>query len=113
MDDCIFCKIAKGEIPSNKAYEDDQILVFHDITPAAPVHLLAIPKVHIQSAGEVDERNAEVVGHLFAVIAKLSKELKLDDGFRVVTNAGKNGGQTVNHLHFHLLAGRQLAWPPG
>ncbi|MCL2578555.1 MAG: histidine triad nucleotide-binding protein [Oscillospiraceae bacterium] len=113
MDDCIFCKIASGEIPSNKAYEDDKVLVFHDIAPAAPTHLLAIPKAHIQSAEEVDERNAELIGHLFAVMAKLSKDLKLDSGFRIVTNIGQDGGQTVGHLHFHLLAGRQLAWPPG
>ena len=111
--DCIFCKIAAGEIPAKKAYEDEKILVFHDVAPAAPVHLLAIPKAHIQSAGEVDESNADLVGHLFVVMAKLAGELELSSGFRVVTNCGRDAGQSVGHLHFHLLAGRELAWPPG
>ena len=113
MDDCIFCKIARGEIPADKVYEDERALIFRDIQPCAPTHLLAIPKVHIASAAELDAANADIVAHLFAVMAQAAKDLGLDDGFRVVTNCGKDGGQTVGHLHFHLLGGRQLAWPPG
>ena len=113
MQDCLFCKISRGEIPANKAYEDDRVLVFHDIAPAAPTHLLAIPKAHIASAADISSANAELIGHIFTVVAQLAKELKLDSGFRVVTNCGQDGGQTVGHLHFHLLAGRELSWPPG
>ena len=111
--DCLFCKIAAGDIPADKVYEDDKILVFRDIAPQAPVHLLAIPKAHIKSAAQIDAENAGVIAHLFAVIAKIAADMKLDDGFRVVTNCGRDGGQTVDHLHFHLLAGRALSWPPG
>ena len=111
--DCLFCKIARGEIPAKKVYEDDGAVVFHDIEPKAPVHLLIIPKAHIKSAGEINQGNADIAAHLFAVIAKMAGELNLHDGFRVVTNCGKDAGQTVDHLHFHLLAGRALTWPPG
>ena len=111
--DCLFCKIAGGEIPSNKLYEDEKILAFYDIDPKAPVHFLVIPKEHIRSAVEITEENSAIVAHIYEVIAKLAKELKLAKGFRVVTNIGEEGGQTVGHLHFHVLAGRSLAWPPG
>ncbi|MDR3208102.1 MAG: histidine triad nucleotide-binding protein [Oscillospiraceae bacterium] len=112
-DDCLFCKIASGAIPSKKAHEDDLVLAFYDIAPAAPVHILVIPKQHIPSAAALGEQHAALLGHLFAVIAKLAAELKLDDGFRVVSNVGELAGQSVPHLHFHLLSGRALAWPPG
>ena len=105
---CIFCKIVAGEIPSKKVYEDDEILAFNDVSPAAPVHVLIIPKQHIASAAEITDENAPLIGHIFTTIAKLAKELELDDGFRVVTNCGENGGQTVDHLHFHLIGGRKL-----
>lgn len=105
---CIFCKIVAGEIPSKKVYEDDEILAFNDVSPAAPVHVLIIPKQHIASAAEITDENAPLIGHIFTTIAKLAKELELDDGFRVVTNCGENGGQTVSHLHFHLIGGRKL-----
>jgi len=111
--DCLFCKIAAGEIPAQKVYEDDKVLAFHDVDPKAPVHLLIIPKAHIGSVAEIDGDSAELAGHLIAVTAKIAGQLGLDDGFRVVTNCGRDGGQTVGHLHFHLLAGRQLSWPPG
>lgn len=111
--DCLFCKIVAGEIPSTKLYEDDTVLVFKDIAPTAPVHLIAIPKEHIVSAAEINARNSAVVAHIFEVIAKLAKELELDDGFRVVTNCGDSAGQTVKHIHFHLLAGRDFGWPAG
>ncbi|MBU5225468.1 histidine triad nucleotide-binding protein [Clostridium senegalense] len=114
MSDCIFCKIAKGEIPSQKVYEDDKVLVFNDINPEAPVHVLVIPKEHIVSANEITEENSDIISHIFVVINKIAKELKIaEDGFRIVNNIGKNGGQTVGHMHFHVLGGRNLAWPPG
>lgn len=113
MEDCLFCKITAGEIPSKKIYEDDLVYVFEDIAPTAPIHYLLIPKTHIKSAAEVAAENSALVGHIFEVIAKLAKDLKLDDGFRVVTNCGDSAGQTVKHLHFHLLAGREFGWPAG
>ena len=111
--DCLFCKIAAGQIPSNKVYEDDQVLAFYDIDPQAPVHFLVIPKTHISGADAINADNSAIVAHIYEVIAKVAAELKLENGFRVVTNVGTDGGQTVPHLHFHVLAGRSLAWPPG
>ena len=111
--DCLFCKIAAGEIPSKKLYEDDQILAFSDVDPQAPIHFLVIPKEHIESANELTEENSQVVAHCLAVIAQLARELKLEKGYRIVNNCGEEGGQSVPHLHFHVLGGRMLAWPPG
>lgn len=111
--DCAFCKIASGEIPSKKAYEDDQILAFYDLQPQAPVHILLIPKKHIGSAAEITPENSAIVAHIFEVAARLAKEKKLDGGYRIVCNVGADGGQTVPHLHFHLLGGRSMKWPPG
>lgn len=111
--DCVFCAIARGDIPADTVYEDGDIKVFRDLNPAAPVHLLAIPKEHIQSAAALDASNSGVAAKIFVRIAALARELDLKDGFRVVTNAGACAGQTVPHLHFHLLAGRDLGWPPG
>ena len=111
--DCLFCKIAAGEIPSKKAYEDGKVFAFYDIDPPAPVHILVIPKEHIQSVSQITPENQEIVGHIFTVIAKLAQELNLEDGYRVVSNVGQQGGQSVPHLHFHLLGGRNLGWPPG
>ena len=111
--DCIFCKIANGEIPSNKAYEDDKVLAFYDLEPQAPVHILIIPKEHIGSAMEITPENSAVVAHIFEVASKLAKDLNLENGFRLVNNCGEEGGQTVMHLHFHMLAGRSMKWPPG
>ena len=111
--DCIFCKIVNGDIPSNKVYEDDTVLAFHDIAPQMPVHVIVIPKMHIASAAEVNVDNSAVIGHIFEVIPQIAKDLGLDNGFRIINNCGKDGGQTVGHLHFHLLAGRYLQWPPG
>ena len=113
MSDCIFCKIAKGEIPSRKAYEDDRILAFYDLDPQAPVHILLIPKTHIAGTDELTEENSAVVSHIFLTAAKLAKELGLEKGYRIVNNCGADGGQSVRHLHFHLLGGRSMAWPPG
>ena len=111
--DCIFCKIAAGEIPCKKAYEDDRIVAFYDLDPQAPTHILLIPKEHISSAMEITEENSGIIGHIYAVAAQLAKEQGLDNGFRIVNNCGADGGQTVHHIHFHLLGGRSMAWPPG
>ena len=107
--DCIFCEIAAGEIPCNKVYEDESVIAFHDLNPCAKVHLLVIPKKHIANAMEINEENSAVVAHIFEVIAKLAKEMNLEEGFRVVTNCNAYAGQTVFHLHFHLLGGEPLA----
>ena len=111
--DCIFCKIIRGEIPSKKAYEDDKVLAFYDIEPQAPIHIVIVPKEHIASPAHITAQNSDVVAHVFEVAAKLSNELKMEKGFRIVANCGEEGGQTVGHLHFHLLSGRNLGWPPG
>ncbi len=112
--DCIFCKIANGEIPSKKIYEDEKVIAFHDISPEAPIHFLVIPKDHIQSVNEISEENANIISHIFLVINKLVRELNIDKtGYRVVNNCGKDGGQSVNHMHFHVLGQRELKWPPG
>lgn len=105
--DCLFCKIAAGEIPSNKVYEDDRILAFHDIAPAAPVHVLFIPKTHLAGVRDVTPDNAEVVAHIFATIPKVAAQLGITD-YRVVSNNGADAGQTVHHLHIHLLGGTTL-----
>lgn len=112
MSDCLFCRIIDGEIPSSKVYEDDQCLAFHDIDPQAPTHFLVIPKAHIPSVAGVNEENAAVVAHIFTVIAKVTKDLGLKS-YRVVSNIGEQAGQSVPHLHFHVLAGRDMTWPPG
>ena len=112
MSDCLFCKIAAGEIPSNKVYEDDTVYAFYDIDPQAPTHFLVIPKVHIGSCGEITAKNAPVVARCFEVISKVTEGLGITD-FRVVSNCGAQAGQTVPHLHFHVLAGRDMTWPPG
>lgn len=108
MNDCLFCKIIAGEIPSNKVYEDALCYAFYDIQPMAPTHFLVVPKQHLSSVNDLTEENAAVVAHIYAVIAKLAKELHLTGGYRVVTNCGPDAGQTVSHLHFHVLAGKQL-----
>ena len=113
MSDCIFCKIAAGEIPSRKAYEDETVLAFYDLDPQAPTHVLVIPKAHIPSAAAITPENSAVVAHIFEVIAKVADELGLKEGFRVVSNCGVSAGQSVPHLHFHLLGGRDFTWPPG
>ena len=113
MEDCLFCKMAAGQIPTNKLYEDEQVLAFYDIDPQAPVHFLVIPKRHIASPSALTQEDAALVGHIFAVIAELARQLGLENGYRVVTNSGEDAGQSVQHLHFHLLGGRSMAWPPG
>lgn len=113
-ENCLFCKIVKGDIPSTKVYEDEEVYAFRDIEPQAPQHIVIVPKEHIASANEICSENAAVVGAIFAAAAKIAaKEGFAEKGYRIVNNCGKDGGQTVGHLHFHLLAGRNLTWPPG
>ena len=108
MENCLFCKIAAGQIPSTKVYEDDRILAFRDIAPQAPVHILVIPKAHIGSVAQISAENADVVAHIFTVIPKIAEKENLAGGYRVVSNCGADAGQTVHHLHFHILGGRTL-----
>lgn len=110
---CIFCEIANGNIPSNKVYEDDKVLAFYDLDPQAPVHVLIIPKEHITSVDDINGQNSSIVAHIFEAAAKITKHLGLTNGYRIVTNCGEDGGQSVKHLHFHLLGGRSMEWPPG
>ena len=109
MADCIFCKILAGEIPSNKVYEDDLVYAFFDIAPAAPTHVLIIPKEHIESANALKEEHSALLGHIVLVASKIAKDLGVaEDGYRILNNCGENAGQTVFHLHFHLLAGSKF-----
>ena len=107
--DCLFCKIISGEIPSGKVYEDEWVYAFRDIAPQAPVHILVVPKTHIASADEISAENAVLVSHIFEVIPQIAKAEGLQNGYRVVTNVGEDGCQSVKHLHFHILGGKQLA----
>ena len=112
--DCLFCKIIAGEIPSDKVYEDEYVYAFRDIEPQAPVHILIIPTAHITSANELDETNRGVVDKVFCAAAKIAKAEGIsEDGYRIVNNCGEYAGQSVKHLHFHMLGGRLLSWPPG
>jgi histidine triad (HIT) family protein len=111
---CLFCRIGAGEIPSTKVHEDDLVIAIDDINPKAPVHKLLMPRAHIRSAAELDESHAALLGRLFAVAAELARDAGIDErGYRLVTNIGSDGGQSVPHLHLHLLGGRGFAWPPG
>ncbi len=112
MADCIFCKIVEGDIPAQKVYEDNEFLVFADVKPQAPVHHLVIPKEHVSNLMEIDD--GDLLGRLFVVIQKVAQQEGISEkGFRVVNNCGDDGGQTVDHIHFHLLGGRFMEWPPG
>ena len=114
MNDCLFCKIINGEIPSNKIYEDEYVYAFYDISPQAPTHFLVIPKTHIESANDITYENSDCVSKCFEAISKIAKDLGISkEGYRIVNNVGENGQQTVKHLHFHVLGGRCLQWPPG
>jgi len=111
--DCLFCKIASGTIPVARLYEDDQILAFPDINPQAPTHILIIPKQHFQSLAQTTAENSPLLGHLLVSVTEIAKQQNLAKGYRTVINTGSDGGQTVEHLHIHLLGGRHMAWPPG
>ena len=108
MSDCLFCKIIAGEIPSQPVYEDEFVVAFRDIAPQAPIHILVVPKEHIESAADLNPENSFLAAKCFEVIAKLAKSESMSNGFRVISNVGSDGGQTVPHLHFHMLGGRSL-----
>jgi histidine triad (HIT) family protein len=113
MENCIFCKIVSGEIPAKKVFEDDKVIAFNDLNPQAPVHILIIPKKHIASLNEITNEDVELLGHIQEVASLLAKQNNLKDGYRLVNNCGVDGGQTVLHLHYHLMGGRTFAWPAG
>ncbi len=113
MNDCLFCKIINGDIPSSKIYENEFVYAFKDIDPQAPFHAIIVPKVHIASAYDITDNNSDYIAKIFEAIALIAKQENLENGYRVVNNCGQDGGQTVNHIHFHLLARRNLSWPPG
>ena len=113
MNDCLFCKIIKGDIPSTKVYEDEFVYAFLDIDPQAPFHAVIVPKIHIKSADEINGENSMYIAKIFEAVAKIAKAENLQNGYRVVNNCGADGGQTVGHIHFHHLARRNLQWPPG
>ena len=111
--DCIFCKIVAGTVPSKKLYEDDLLYAFPDVNPQAPVHVLIVPKKHMVSLAQTDSSDKELLGHLLDAAREIAKEQQLGNGYRVVINTGPNGGQTVDHLHLHVLGRRAMHWPPG
>lgn len=113
MDDCIFCKIIKGEIPSTIVYETDDLIAIKDIDPQAPFHVIIFPKAHIESPARITDDNYEIAGKMVLAAAKIAKQEHLDDGYRIVANCGVVGGQTVQHFHMHMLAKRNMGWPPG
>jgi histidine triad (HIT) family protein len=113
LNDCLFCKIARKEIPADIVYEDDDVLAFRDIRPQAPVHVLVIPKRHIASLADLTQEDKDVMGHVTLVASRLARDLGVSEGYRVVINCGKDAGQSVFHIHMHLLGGRSLGWPPG
>lgn len=112
MDNCIFCKIISGEIPSKKVYEDDLIYGFNDVNPVAPVHILLIPKKHISTLNDMTDEDIKIITHIYSVAKRIAKEVGISkEGYRIVTNCGENAGQTVFHVHFHLIGGKKLQWP--
>ena len=113
MSECIFCKIANKEIPTKTVYEDDDIMVFHDLEPQAPIHVLMVSKKHIPSLDEVKNEDKELMGYMVLKIKDIAKHLGLENGYRVVVNCGEDGLQTVQHIHFHILGKRKMGWPPG
>ena len=113
MSDCLFCRIIRGEIPGKKVYEDDEALAIYDIAPAAPVHILVMPKAHIVSIVDADNEQLALISRLHGIMRDLAVQHGISEGFRIVNNCGEQGGQAVPHLHFHLLGGRSLNWPPG
>jgi len=113
MEDCLFCKIISGKIPCERVYEDENCLAFRDIAPKAPTHFLLVPKTHVENVHSIGDENGEIAKNLFAAVAKIVKQYKLDEsGYRMVVNSGKNGRQTVFHLHIHILGGKKMGWSP-
>jgi histidine triad (HIT) family protein len=113
MSDCLFCRIVAGKIPSEKVHEDNDVVAFHDVNPQAPVHVLVIPRRHVASLDEAAGEDGELLGKLLLTVRQLARDLEIAEGYRVVTNCGAAAGQSVFHIHFHLLGGRPMGWPPG
>jgi histidine triad (HIT) family protein len=113
MSDCLFCKIAAGEIPAKIVHEDDDLIAFHDISPQAPIHVLVVPRKHVASLDAADDGDQALLGRILLAIRGLARELKIESGYRVVNNCGAPAGQSVFHIHFHVLGGRPMGWPPG
>jgi histidine triad (HIT) family protein len=113
MSDCLFCKIIAGQIPSKKVYEDERVFAFEDIQPQAPTHVLIVPKQHIVGLKEAKPEDAEILGYMQLIAAKIGRDRKIEDGYRTVYNVGPRAGQSVFHIHLHLVGGRDLKWPPG
>ena len=113
MNDCLFCRILQGEIPAKKVFENEHVFAFEDINPQAPVHVLVIPKKHVRGLKEASAEEAEMIGQCHLAAAQIARDKKIEDGYRTVTNVGPRSGQTVFHLHVHLIGGRDLKWPPG
>ncbi len=113
MTDCLFCKIVEGKIPSKKVYEDDKVFAFEDVNPQAPTHILLVPKRHFEGLNKAVPEDAEILGYLQLVAAKIGRERGIEDGYRTVLNVGPRSGQSVFHLHLHLIGGRDMTWPPG
>lgn len=114
MEDCLFCKIIAGEIPSTKVYEDDMVYAFNDIAPQAPYHIVIVPKIHLASANDITPENSACIAHIFEIVPRIARELGFaKNGYRVVNNCGEDGLQSVKHLHFHLMGGRKFSWPAG
>ena len=114
MNDCVFCRILKREVPASIIYEDDKVIAFDDIAPKAPIHKIIIPREHIETINDLESKHNELIGHMMQVAKKLAKEYGIaESGYRVLTNCNRDGGQVVFHLHMHLLGGRSLTWPPG
>ena len=112
--DCLFCRIVRGELPSRTVLDDEELMAFHDIAPRSPTHILVIPKAHIGSAADLTEADGPLLGRMFSATARIAREQGIaDDGYRIVSNVGRWGGQTVDHLHLHLMGGRAFTWPPG
>jgi histidine triad (HIT) family protein len=112
--DCLFCRIVAGGVPSDRVFEDDEVIAFRDINPRAPVHVLVIPRRHIASAADLRETDGPLLGRLFAAAAQIARDAGIaEGGFRIVTNVGRGAGQSVDHLHFHVMGGRSFSWPPG
>lgn len=113
MSDCLFCKMIEGKVPSKKVYEDDNVYAFHDIRPQAPTHILVVPKKHIRGLKEAQPEDSEIIGYMHIVAAQLARERGIEEGYRTVFNVGPLSGQSVFHLHLHLIGGRPMTWPPG
>ena len=113
MSDCLFCKIASGQIPAKIVFQDDNVVAFEDINPQSPVHIIIIPRKHISTVLDITQSDLDIMGYLYLVAGKIATDMSIDDGFRLVVNCGKSAGQEIQHIHMHMLGGRLFGWPPG